>query len=91
MKILYSVQRYGDNIVGGSETACRLFAENLVQRGHDVHVLTSCAISYENWADHFVPGSEVVNGVRVIRLPVEHERDTAHFSQLSPPPHSQKR
>ena len=82
MKILYSVQRYGDNIVGGSETACRLFAENLVQRGHDVHVLTSCAISYENWADHFVPGSEVVNGVRVIRLPVEHERDTAHFSQL---------
>ena len=82
MKILYSVQRYGKEIVGGSETACRLFAENLVQRGHEVDVLTSCAISYEDWADHFAPGIEVINGVRVIRLPVEHVRDMAHFSTL---------
>lgn len=82
MKILYSVQRYGNEIVGGSETACRLFAENLVQRGHEVDVLTSCAISYEDWANHFAPGEEVINGVRVVRLPVEHVRDTAHFSAL---------
>jgi hypothetical protein len=82
MKILYSVQRYGNEIVGGSETACRLFAENLVHRGHEVDVLTSCAISYEDWADHFAPGIEVINDVRVIRLPVEHVRDTEYFSAL---------
>ena len=82
MKILYSVQRYGEQIVGGSETACRLFAEKLVQRGHEVDVLTSCARSYEDWADHFSPGAEVINGVRVIRLPVEHERDIKVFSDL---------
>lgn len=82
MKILYSVQRYGENIVGGSETACRLFAENLVLRGHNVDVLTSCAFSYETWANHFKPGREEINGVTIIRLPVEHVRDAAHFSQL---------
>ena len=82
MKILYSVQRYGQDIVGGSETACREFAENLVLRGHEVDVLTSCARSYEDWADHFSPGVEVINGVRVIRLPIEHVRDIEHFSSL---------
>ena len=82
MKILYSVQRYGQDIVGGSETACREFAENLVLRGHEVDVLTSCARSYEDWADYFSPGVEVINGVRVIRLPIEHVRDIEHFSSL---------
>jgi glycosyltransferase involved in cell wall biosynthesis len=80
MKILYSVQRYGDQIVGGSETACRLFAEQLVQRGHEVDVLTSCAVSYVDWSDHYKPGVEILNGVNVIRLPVEHTRDTDTFS-----------
>lgn len=80
MKILYSVQRYGDQIVGGSETACRLFAEQLVQRGHEVDVLTSCAISYVDWSDHFKPGVETLNGVNVIRLPVERTRDADTFS-----------
>jgi glycosyltransferase involved in cell wall biosynthesis len=82
MKILYSVQRYGSEIVGGSETACRLFAENLVARGHDVDVITSCAISYVDWSDHYTPGIEVINGVTVYRLPVEFPRDSRQFSDI---------
>lgn len=82
MRILYSVQRYGEEIVGGSETACRLFAENLVQRGHDVTVLTSCALSYVDWSDHYEPGNSILNGVKVRRLSVEHARDLDEFSNL---------
>jgi glycosyltransferase involved in cell wall biosynthesis len=82
MKILYSVQRYGEEIVGGSETACRLFAENLAARGHEVTVLTSCALNYVDWSNHFPPGDSVVNGVRIKRLPVAHQRDSAKFSEL---------
>lgn len=81
MRILYCVQRYGNEIVGGSETACRLFAENLVQRGHDVTVLTSCALSYTDWKDHFPAGESIINGVRVKRLSVVHGRDVDEFSQ----------
>ena len=46
MRVLYSVQRYGEDIVGGSESACRSFAEQLVARGDEVEVTTSCARSY---------------------------------------------
>lgn len=83
MKFLYSVQRYGEEIVGGSESACRFFAENLVRLGHEVTVVTSCALSYVDWADHFDPGVTELNGVRIVRLPVLHRRDPVHFAELS--------
>lgn len=83
MKFLYSVQRYGEDIVGGSETACRLFAENLVRRGHEVTVVTSCALNYTDWSDHYEPGESIENGVRVVRLPVIRPRDPGHFARLA--------
>lgn len=70
MKILYVVQRYGEDIVGGSEAACRQFAEHLVLSGHDVTVLTSCAKSYVTWEDFYDAGDSVLNGVKIHRLPV---------------------
>ena len=57
LKLLYTVQRYGEDIVGGSEAACRQFAEHLAQRGHHVEVVTSCARSYLDWADEYEAGS----------------------------------
>jgi glycosyltransferase involved in cell wall biosynthesis len=82
MRILYSVQRYGLDIVGGSESACRQFAEHLVQRGHDVSVITSCARSYVDWQNVYPEGDEVINGVVVHRLPVSDIRRAEHFGPL---------
>jgi len=82
VKILYSVQRYGDDIVGGSESACRNFAERLVERGHDVEVLTSCARSYVDWKNAYDPGTELINGVTVHRLPVREPRRPEIFGPL---------
>ena len=82
MRILYVVQRYGETIVGGSEAACRQFAEHLVSRGHEVDVLTSCAHDYVDWADEFEPGTQMVNGVTVHRLPVVRPRDADRFGRL---------
>jgi glycosyltransferase involved in cell wall biosynthesis len=84
MKILYVVQRYGEQIVGGSEAACRLFSEELVRRGHKVEVLTSCAHSYIDWADEYEPGSEEINGVMVHRLPVVERRTDEIFGRFHP-------
>jgi glycosyltransferase involved in cell wall biosynthesis len=74
VRILYLVQRYGEEIVGGSESACREFAEHLVGLGHEVEVLTSCARDYVEWANYYPPGTEMINGVRVHRLHVRKKR-----------------
>lgn len=79
MRILYVVQRYGEEIVGGSEAACRSFAENLVVAGHEVEVLTSTAFDYVTWENYFNPGVTWLNGVCVNRLPVRNSRDPGQF------------
>jgi glycosyltransferase involved in cell wall biosynthesis len=83
MKVLYTVQRYGRDIVGGSESACRQFAEHLVERGHHVEVVTSCARRYTDWADEYPAGSSELDGVLVHRLPVVAERTDQRFGPLN--------
>ena len=67
MNLLFVVQRYGANVAGGAEAHCRMFAERLAARGHDVTVLTSCARDYDTWADAYPPGVERIDGVDVHR------------------------
>jgi len=82
MRLLYVIQRYGEDIVGGSEAACRQFAEHLVCAGHEVTILTSCAKSYVTWEDFYEPGDSVINGVRVHRLEVVSPRRPEHFGPM---------
>lgn len=74
MKLLYCVQRYGEEIAGGAEAACRSVATRMAARGHDVEVLTTCALSYNGWADHFPAGTSKVDGIDVHRLQVRAPR-----------------
>ena len=83
MRLLFSVQRYGELVAGGSESACRAVAEALAARGHDVHVLTSRALSYVDWADHFDGGTEQLNGVTVHRLGVRAPRNAEKFAAIN--------
>ena len=82
MKLLYVVQRYGEDIVGGSEAACRQFAEHLVSVGHDVTVLTSCARSYVTWENSYEEGDSTLNGVKIHRLPVVEQRYPETFGPM---------
>jgi glycosyltransferase involved in cell wall biosynthesis len=75
MRLLFVVQRYGAEVAGGAEQHCRQFATRMASRGHDVEVLTSCALKYTDWADHYPPGRESVDGVVVNRLGVRRSRD----------------
>ncbi len=83
MRLLFVVQRYGEEVLGGSEAATLQYATRLAGRGHDVNVLTSCATSYVDWANVFPPGEDVVAGVRVHRLPVSQPRDNERFAALA--------
>jgi glycosyltransferase involved in cell wall biosynthesis len=83
VKLLFVVQRYGPEVAGGAELHCRQFATALAARGHDVHALTSRAISYLDWADEYPPGDADVDGVQVHRLPVSRRRDLEVFGGLN--------
>jgi glycosyltransferase involved in cell wall biosynthesis len=82
MRLLFVVQRYGHQVAGGSERCCREYASRMAGRGHDVEVLTTCALSYVDWANAYPPGTEVVDGVPVHRLAVTTARDNRLFASL---------
>ncbi len=82
MKLLFGVQRYGHEVFGGAEAACREVATRLATRGHEVEVVTSCALSYYDWTDHFPEGETTVDGVRVHRLSVRRPRDHELFDRM---------
>jgi len=83
MRILYVVQRYGEDIAGGAEQHARAFAEQLVDRGHGVTVLTTCASSYVDWGNTFPRGWTSCNGVSVYRVPVARARNPHLFARFN--------
>ena len=83
MKVLLSVQRYGVDIAGGAEQLCRWVAESLASRGHDVHVVTTCATNYVTWRNEFEPGTTTLNDVTVHRFPTARERVKEEFDAHS--------
>lgn len=82
MKIAFVVQRYGLEVNGGAEFLCRLVAEHL-SKYFDIDILTTCAIDYMTWKNEYSPGIETLNGVSVMRFPVDYERDMPKFSKFS--------
>ncbi|MEO8482072.1 MAG: glycosyltransferase family 4 protein [Acidobacteriota bacterium] len=82
MRIAFVVQRYGTEILGGSEYHCRLIAERLAER-HQVDVLTSCARDYTTWQNEYPEGADRVRGVTVRRFATTETRDLAQFNQYS--------
>lgn len=73
-RIAIVVQRYGREVNGGAEQHARWLAERLAASA-DVTVLTTCALDYITWADHYSAGESDIDGVRVCRYPVDAVRD----------------
>jgi glycosyltransferase involved in cell wall biosynthesis len=82
MKIAFVIQRYGSEILGGSEYHCRLIAERLAER-HDVEVLTTCARDYITWNNEYPEGADRIRGVTVRRFANAHPRDIEAFNRYS--------
>ena len=74
LRLVIVVQRYGLEVNGGAEQHARWLAEHLAVTA-DVTVLTTCALDYTTWANHYQPGESELNGVRVRRFPVDAPRD----------------
>lgn len=75
-------QRYGLEVNGGSEYYTRLVAEQLKDT-YDVEILTTCALDYVTWENHYEEGLTHVNGVKVRRFSVKEQRDSKKFNQIN--------
>jgi glycosyltransferase involved in cell wall biosynthesis len=82
--VAFVVQRYGADVTGGSEALARAVAERL-RPFHDVTVFTTCARDYVTWRNELPAGESEVSGVRVLRFPVEEERDLTAFNAFAEP------
>jgi glycosyltransferase involved in cell wall biosynthesis len=81
-QIAFVVQRYGLEVNGGAELLCRQVAEHLTAH-YRVHVLTSCALDYITWKNHYRAGIQEINGVQVHRFPVDKPRNPRRFRRLT--------
>lgn len=86
-KVAFIVQRCGLEVNGGAETHCLKVTESM-SKYWDVEILTTCALDYITWENHYPPGVTEVAGVRVRRFPVAQQRDLDKFSRLSEIIHS---
>lgn len=82
-KICFVVQRYGLEVNGGAELQCRQFAEHLLSRYKDIHVLTTKAIDYMTWENVYEKDFEVINGIKVHRFSVDHPRNQKEFDEVN--------
>jgi len=82
LKVAIVTPRYGREVGGGAERLARDYATRLAGR-MSVEVLTTCALDYRTWADHFPPGASEEDGVLVHRFRVSAPRDEESFDSLS--------
>jgi glycosyltransferase involved in cell wall biosynthesis len=81
MKLAFVVQRYGLEISGGAELHCRWVAEHM-KKHCEVEVLTTRALDYLTWKNHYSKGNEIINGIPVRRFSVSKTRNPGRFGLL---------
>ncbi len=82
LRLCFVIQRFGIEVAGGSELHCRWLAGRLARR-HDVSVVTTCALDYLEWRNHYPPGAARVDDLAVTRHLVKRPRDEHRFALIS--------
>ena len=82
MKLAFVIQRYGPEVAGGAEAHCRGLVRALKPR-HQIEVLTTCALDYITWKNHYPAGTTTIDDVPVTRFLNVRERDIQRFAAIS--------
>jgi glycosyltransferase involved in cell wall biosynthesis len=67
---------------GGAEALCLKIAERM-SKYWDVEILTTCALDYMTWENHYPSGITEILGVKVERFKVSPQRNVEVFNHLS--------
>jgi len=81
-RVAFVVQRCGLEVNGGAELLCRMVAERLAAQ-FPTEVLTTCALDYMTWENHYPAGEECLGDLLIRRFPVARSRDVESFNRLS--------
>jgi len=79
-KVAIIVQRYHQDVVGGSESLAWHYA-TLLRDAYEVDLLTTTAVDISDWANVLPAGSIKQDGVNIVRFPVTVGRN-AYWGQL---------
>ena len=81
-RVAFVVQRCGREVNGGAESLCFQIAEQMAQHW-STEILTTCALDYVTWKNHFREGDEPCGHTTIRRFQVSVERDNDSFNRLS--------
>ncbi|MGA0333351.1 MAG: glycosyltransferase family 4 protein [Kiritimatiellia bacterium] len=83
MKLAFITPRFlPEGVVGGAETLIRDLATLAAEAGHEVHLLTTCAVDHFTWNNAREPGVESVEGIQVHYFRVNEDRDIDSFLRI---------
>ncbi|MBA2432449.1 MAG: glycosyltransferase, partial [Chthoniobacterales bacterium] len=82
MRVAFVVQRCGTEVNGGAEAHCLQIAQRMSAHWQ-TEVLTTCALDYMTWENHYPPGPQMLGGTTIRRFAVDRPRDVESFNRLS--------
>lgn len=81
-QVAFVVQRCGSGVNGGAESLCLQVAQKM-SNAWNVEILTTCALDYMTWENHYPEGVEYSDSAPIRRFPTSTTRDVDAFNQLS--------
>jgi len=82
VKVAFVLPRFAPGVLGGAEYHFGELAGRLRGRGHEVTILTTCAVDHYTWENALPPGADSVAGVPVRRYPVTVAKDRSVVARL---------
>lgn len=89
-RVAFVVQRCGPEVNGGAEAHCLQMAQRMAA-WWETEVLTTCALDYVTWGNHYSPGESRCGATTIRRFPVAYERNNDAFDRLSAQLHAKQR
>ena len=81
-RVAFVVQRCGPKVNGGAESLCLQVAQQM-SGTWDTEILTTCALDYMTWENHYPEGTENCDGTTIKRFRTSNTRDVDAFNKLS--------